>query len=75
MVICIMNLILAVGRSMKWTMTLNICLINLKKILEINYIYGSLTQPMEKDILWRVTILFIYHRMDERGGLFREKRR
>ena len=75
MVICIMNLILAVGRSMKWTMTLNICLINLKKILEINYIYGSLTQPMEKDILWRVTIIFIYQRIDERGGLFRGKQR
>ena len=30
---------------------------------------------MEKNIIWRVTTLFIYHRMGERGGLFRTKGR
>ena len=69
-----MNLILAVRRSMKWMITLNLCLMPLKKILEINYTYGSLTQPMAKDILCRVTIIFISQIMDERGGLFRAKR-
>ena len=70
-----MTLILAVGRSMKWMTTLNICLMPLKKILEINYTYGSLTQPMSKEILSRITIFFIYQRMEERGRLFRAKRR
>ena len=64
-----MNLILAVGRSMKRIMTLILCLMTLKKILGINYTYGSLTQPMAKEILWRVSILFIYQRMDERRGV------
>ena len=68
-----MTLIIAVGRSMKWMMALIMCLIHLNKILEINYTYGSLTQPMAKYILWRVTIFFIYRRMDEKGGLFRVK--
>ena len=60
---------------MKWVMTLNIFLIPLNKILEINYTYGSLEQPMEKNILWRVTILFIYQKMVEKGGLFSSRRR
>ena len=70
---CMMTLILAVGRSMKLTMTLNLCLNHLKKILEINYKYGSLTQTTAKDILWEVTIFFISQIMDDRGGLFRAK--
>ena len=70
-----MNLILAVRRSMKWMITLNLCLMPLKKILEINYTYGSLTQPMAKEILWRVTIFFISHRKYESGGLFKSKLR
>ena len=70
-----MNLILAVGRSMKWMMTLNLCLMSLGKIIDINYTYGSMIQPMSKEILCRVTIIFIYHRMDDRGGLFRAKKR
>ena len=73
MVTCMMTMILAMWRSMAWMMTINLCLMPLKKILEINYTYGSLTQPMTKEILWRVNIFFIYQRMDERGGLFREK--
>ena len=73
MEIFMMNLILDLGRSMKWMMTLNLYLIPLKKILEIYYTYESLTQPMGKDILWRVPIIFISQRMDERGGLFKSK--
>ena len=72
---CMMTLILAVGRSMKWMMTLNLCNIPLKKMLKINYTHVSLAQPMAKEILWRVTIFFISQRIDERGGLFRAKRR
>ena len=30
---------------------------------------------MVQNILWKVTILFIYQRMGDRGGLFRAKRR
>ena len=37
------------------------------------YIYGSLNQPMAKNILWIVTTLFFYKRMGERGALFRTK--
>ena len=73
MVTCMMTMILDMWRSMAWMMTINLCLMPLKKIIEINYTYGSLTQPMTKEILWRVNIFFIYQRMDERGGLFREK--
>ena len=56
MVRCMMNPILDVGRGMKWMMTINLCLMPLKKILEINYKYGSLTQSTTNKILWRVTI-------------------
>ena len=70
MVRYVMTLILAVVRNMKFMMTLNLCLIPLKKILEINYTYGSLKQPTKKDILWRVTIIFISQRMSDRDGLF-----
>ena len=56
---------------MKWSMTLNICMMLLKKILELNYTYVSLKQPMAKIILWRVTIFS--QRMGEKGGLFWEK--
>ena len=75
MVRCMMTLILAVWGIMKWMITLNLCMIPLNEILEINYTYVSLTQPMAKEILLRVTIIFISQIMDERGGLFRAKRR
>ena len=71
----IMTLILAVGGSMKWIMTLNICFMPLKKISDINYTYGSLKNPMSKEILGRVTIFSINNRMNERGGLFIAKQR
>ena len=70
-----MNMILAVGRSMKWMMKIYLCLMPLNKILEINYAYISLTQPMAKNILWRVNIFFTSQRMDDIGGLFRAKGR
>ena len=75
MVRFMMTLILAVGKSTKWMMILNLCLMTLNKILDINYTYGSMTQTMAKEIFWRLTIIFISQRMDERGGLFRAKRR
>ena len=68
-----MNLILDVGSNMKWMIKINICLMKLNKILQINYTYKSLNKPMAKNILWNVTILFIYQRTGERGGLFRAK--
>ena len=71
----VVTLILAVGRKIKWMMKLNICMMPLKKILEINYTYGSLKQPMAKNILWRIIILFISRRMGDRAGLFRAKGR
>ena len=52
MVRCVVNLILDVGRNIKWIMTLNLCIMTLKKILKINYIYGSLKKPMAKKIWW-----------------------
>ena len=69
-----MTLILDVGRSMKWMMTLNLCLIPLKKILEINYTYGYLTQPMAKEILWRVTV-FLFLREWMREGFIQSKKK
>ena len=71
---CMMTLILAVGGSMKWINTLNICMINFKKIVEINYTYRSLTKTIAKNILWRITIfLFIRKRMREGGYLEQNK--
>ena len=58
-----MTLIIAVGRNMKWIMTLNHCLVLLEKILDIIYTYGSLKQPMAKNILLRFNHIFIYQRM------------
>ena len=47
-------------------MTLNLCMMPLNKILEINYIYGSQTQPIMKKILWRVNMfLFLREWMRE----------
>ena len=70
---CMITLILDVGRSMKWMMTFNLCLIPLKKILEINYKYGYLKQPTDKEILWRVTISFILSDDGlERGVIWRK---
>ena len=59
MVICMITLIIDVKRSMKLMTKLNLCLIPLKKILEINYTYVSLTQPMGKDIFWSVKIFLL----------------
>ena len=68
MVRYVMTLILAVGGNMKLMMTLNICLMPLKKILDINYKYGSLKQPTEINTLWRVTIfLFLREWVIEMG--------
>ena len=61
MVSCMMALILAMGRIMKWMVILNLCLITLNKILYINYTYGYMEKPMAKEILWRVRI-FIFLR-------------
>ena len=73
MVKYVMSLILAVRRNIKWVMILNICMIQLKKIQEINYTYGYLKRPMAKNILWRVTIFYISQIMGERGRFFIEK--
>ena len=51
-------------------MKLNLCMMLLKKILDINYTYGYLKQPMAKNIWWGVPILFISQIMGERGVLF-----
>ena len=67
-----MNLILDVGRIMKWMIALNLCLIPLNKILQINYTYGSLTQQMAKEILWRVKF-YLFIREWMRGGGYSEK--
>ena len=68
-----MILILAVGRNIKCLMKVTLCLMTLNKIVEIKYTYVFLNQPMEQNILWRVTILFIFQRMGGRRGLLREK--
>ena len=75
MVRCMMTLILSVGRSTKWMMTLNICLMKLKKILEINYTYISLTQPIAKEILWRVTTFFYFSENGRERGVIQSKKR
>ena len=43
-----MTLIVSVCRNMKFMITLNLYMIPLNKLLEINYTYCSLKQPMEK---------------------------
>ena len=48
MVRYVMTLILAVGRSMKLMMTLNLCMIPLKRISDINYIWISETTNGKK---------------------------
>ena len=73
MLISMMTIIIDLGRNMKWTMTLNLCLVPLNKISKIKYKYGSLNQPMAQNILWRLTILFISQIMGNIGGLFRAK--
>ena len=74
MAIRMMNLIISVGRNMKCMTTLNIYMVPLKTILDINDTYSPLKQPMAENILWRVTIFFIYKIMGERGrGGYSEK--
>ena len=68
MVRYVMTLILSVGSNIKLMMTLNLCMMSLKKILEINYTYGSLKQPTEKYPLEGNNI-FISQRMGDRYGL------
>ena len=72
MVRYVMTMILDVGRNMKLMMQINLCMIPLKKKLEISYTYGYLKQT-PKRTSWRVTIFFIYQRMGDRYGLFIEK--
>ena len=74
MVRSMMNLILDMGRNMKWTTILNLGLITLNKILKDKLYIRLSKKTMAKKILWRVTIFFIFQRMVERGGLFTEKR-
>ena len=69
----LMTLILDVGRNMKWSITLNIYLIPLMQIDEIKYSYRDLNQPINQNIVWRVTILFISQRLFEKGCLLRSK--
>ena len=69
----VMTLIIYVCRNMKLMITIILCMTPLHKILEINYTYGYLKQQMEKNILWRVTIIFISQIIGERGGLLRAK--
>ena len=45
---CMITLIIAVSRSIKLMMKLHLCLMPLKKLLETNYTYIYLTQPMAK---------------------------
>ena len=59
MLIHVMTMILAVGRNMKLMMTLNICMIPLKKILEIKYTYVYLKQPTKKYLVEGNNILFL----------------
>ena len=73
MVRYVMTLILSVCRNMKLMITINLCMTPLHKILEINYTYGYLKQPMEKNFLWRVTIIFISQIMGEREWVLRAK--
>ena len=70
-----MTLILDVGRNTNLMMALNLCLMPLEKIIEINYTYGSPKQSTKKNILWRVTVLFISQRMGDRDELFTAKGR
>ena len=55
-----MTLILAVGSILKCIMTLNLCLIPLKKILEIRYTYDSLTQTTKKKDLVEGNNIFYF---------------
>ena len=48
MVRYVMTLILDLGRNMKWMMTINICIVPLKKIIEINYKCEYIKRPMVK---------------------------
>ena len=64
MVRYVITLIIYLCRKMKWMITLNLCMITLNKILEINYKYGSLKQPMEKYILWRANNNFYFSKND-----------
>ena len=57
MVRSVMNLIIVLGSNIKWIMTINLYLMTLEKSVEIKYKYGSLKQPIDKKILWRVTML------------------
>ena len=51
-----MTLIIDVVRNIKWMKTLTLCMSPLNRILDINYKYGSLNQPMAQKMLWRLTI-------------------
>ena len=60
MAIYVMTMILDVGNDMKWMVILNICLIFLKKLLEINFIDGYLKKNSGKnDIVEGKNIVYI----------------
>ena len=63
-----MTMILAVGGIMKWIMKLNLCIMPLRKIIDIKYTYGSLTKPILKEKLWRVTIFLFLKECMRKGG-------
>ena len=46
MILYVITLIIDVGRNMKWIMKLNIYMMLWNKILDRNYTYGSLKQPI-----------------------------
>ena len=49
-------------------MKLNLYLMPLNKILEIYYTYVSLTQPMAKYILWKLTTFLFLREWIREGG-------
>ena len=73
MVRYVMNQIIDMGSNIKLIMTLNLFMIPLNKILETNYTYGSPKQQIAKNILCRITILFISQIMGE-GGWYSEQK-
>ena len=73
MLISVMTLILAVGKDVKWIMTLTLCLIPLNKILYINiYTWISEQNNAAKDLVKRDNFLFIREWFRE-GGYSEQK--
>ena len=75
MVRYVMTIILAVRRNTKLMMTLNICLVPLKKILQIKYTYGvSETTNGEKYLVEGNNIVYLLHNRLERGVIQKKGR-